>query len=68
MTGVQTCALPIYFKKLVNSKSHIFKDFDENFKIGFHEGNLNIFLRGTRDLITLKRSFIVDLTNSLFHN
>jgi len=54
------------FNVLSNGDYHIANNFDEKFKIDFNEGNMNLFLVGTSDLIRIKREFIVDITRALY--
>jgi hypothetical protein len=54
------------FNTLSNGDYHIANNFDEKFKIDFNEGNMNLFLVGTSDLIRIKREFIIDITRALY--
>jgi hypothetical protein len=49
-----------------NGDTHIITDFDNNFKIDFNEGNLNMFIKETHDLVRIKRNFVLDLTKTLY--
>lgn len=53
------------FKIIASRIGHIAKDFDENFKIDFTEGNINLYLNKTQNLISIKRDFIIDITKRL---
>lgn len=53
------------FKIIANRIGHIAKNFDENFKIDFTEGNINLYLNKTQNLISIKRDFIIDITKRL---
>jgi hypothetical protein len=46
----------------------IAKDFDEKIKILFHEGNMNFLLRGSGDLVEIKRNFLLDINSILYTN
>jgi hypothetical protein len=54
------------FNKLISGDYHIANDFDDNFKIDFNEGNMNLFLNSTKDLIRIKRDFIIDITRAVY--
>jgi hypothetical protein len=56
------------FNILVNGDYHIVNKFDDQFTIDFNEGNMNIFLASTKDLIRIKRDFIIDITRALYHS
>ena len=43
------------FKVIAKGIGHIAKNFDENFKIDFTDGNLNFYLIKTQDLISIKK-------------
>ena len=49
-----------------NGDLHTAIDFDENFKIDFNEGNLNLFLKKTGDLIKLKRDLILEINKTFY--
>jgi hypothetical protein len=55
-------------RPLDNGDIHIGSNFDNEFKIDYNEGNLNLFLKSTRDLVRIKRDFIVDITKNVFSN
>jgi hypothetical protein len=56
------------FLKLDNGDTHIVKDFDSNFLLDFNEGNLNIFLKKSNDLIRLRRQSVLNISKILFNN
>jgi hypothetical protein len=56
------------FKSLGSGDTHIGSNYDSEFKIDYNEGNLNLFLRSTKDLVRIKRDFIVDITKNVFEN
>lgn len=46
---------------------HIVQDLDKDFMIDFNEGSINLFLKSTKELVKIKRSFILDV-NRIFYN
>lgn len=56
------------FRTLGGGDIHVGKNFNDDFKIDYNEGNLNLFLRSTGDLVRIKRDFIVDITKNVFEN
>jgi hypothetical protein len=56
------------FKVTENGDTHIVRDFDEKFIIDFNEGNFNLFLKNTKDIIRIKKGFLVDVTKILYSN
>jgi len=57
-----------YFKSLANGDVHLANDFDKDFVLDFNEGNMNIYLKSTGDLIKLKRNFLIDITKRVFQD
>jgi hypothetical protein len=57
-----------YFKSLSNGDVHLANNFDKDFVIDFNEGNMNVYLKSTGDLIKLKRNFLVDITKRVFQD
>ena len=51
---------------LANGDLHTAIDFDSDFKVDFNEGNLNLFLKKTGDLIKLKRDLILEINKTFF--
>jgi hypothetical protein len=56
-----------YYKNDLDGDKHIVKDVDENFICDFNESSMNLFYKGTSDLVRIKRSFILDITKALFN-
>ena len=52
--------------EFANGDLHTAIDFDGDFKVDFNEGNLNLFLKKTGDLIKLKRDLILEITKTFF--
>ena len=56
-----------YYKNNLDGDKHIVKDVDENFICDFNESSMNLYYKGTHDLVRIKRSFILDITKGLFN-
>jgi hypothetical protein len=55
------------FKVTENGDTHIVQDFDDKFIMDFNEGNFNLFIKNTKDIIRIKRSFLVEATKILYN-
>lgn len=51
----------------IGGNTHIVQDLDQDFMLDYNEGSINLFLKRTKELIKLKRSFIIDV-NKIFYN
>jgi hypothetical protein len=57
------------FNQLGNGDdTHTVIDVDEDFKIDFNEGNLNIYFKETKDIIKLKRSFLLEVIKKFWED
>ncbi len=54
------------YNENLNGDTHVIQDFDDNFKIDFNEGNLNLFIKKTSNLIRLKREYVLDLIKTFY--
>ena len=50
----------------LDGDTHIIKDFDDKLMIDFNEENLNIYLKSSSDLFTIKRNKVFEITKKLF--
>ena len=48
-------------------KTHIVKNFDENFIINIESGGLSLYSKETKNIIYFKNNFVVDITKILFN-
>jgi hypothetical protein len=51
----------------LGGNTHIVQDFDKDFMIDFNEGSMNLFIKSTKELVKVKRSFLQE-ANKIFHN
>lgn len=56
-----------YKYEVLDGNTHIVQDFDKDFMIDFNEGSMNLFIKTTKELVKVKRSFLVEV-NKIFHN
>ena len=50
----------------LGGNTHIVQDFDKDFMIDFNEGSMNLFIKGTKELIKIKKSFLEE-ANKIFY-
>lgn len=48
------------------NKNHVVTDFDNNFKMEVFENNLNLYAKELKELMVLKRDFLVEVTKQLY--
>lgn len=51
----------------LGGNTHVVQDFDKDFMIDFNEGSINLFIKGTNELVKVKRSFLLEV-NKIFYN
>jgi len=56
----------LYLRKDLDGDTHFVKDFNNEIMIDFNELNLNMFLKSTSDLFTIKRNKVFEITKNLF--